>query len=1112
MTTFHFVQRYVPNTLVQLFLTVFLALSPVAQPLLAQIPFIADEQNHNVTYTGTYQDFLVPVNSFIQKISFHLKGGSGGIAETTDHPLNTYSTAGLTAAGDGATVQCTYKVGYGAGEIPPGSVIRFIVGGHGSSSEIAGAIHTQSVGGGGGATAMLIKQPGEYEFTPVLIAAGGGGAARGHEVKESGIGFNAILQESWGDGGRAGDSGSSGNGEGDTGSAGTDGDGGGSGDHPSIIIDAPISCGGGGILSSGTNNECGQGAGKKAGPWGVQGGDGNCAQTTFLKGGYGYASGGAGVMIDNIVSDDYCSGGGGGGWSGGGGGSVWWGGGGGGGSAIAYDKFTHEPNTNAIYAGNAVSTNQHGIATYFCHLPPIEVSCKNFTVDLSSQYQYSLNVDDVLGDNLVGVYHAQIPNTTYNCLSIGQSFQVTVTAFGIAGNSKQCTATVNVTDNSIPVLTCPQNLILSNTTNACGTTVSYHHLITATDNCIESVKTESGLPSGVFFEPGAHLITIKATDRGGNTATCSFSVNVHDVQKPSITCPENMVKENNPGFCGAVASFSATGDDNCTLASLEQTAGLLPNSMFPVGNSEVVFTATDVAGNSQTCSFSVTVRDVEAPVVFCNNFTANLNPQGHWTLFSSHVYNAGTDNCNIVNQQSVSPDFFTCADLGENTVTLTAADASGNTATCTAIVTVKDVIAPEMRCKNTTIYLNTDGQASLAPAQLDNNSSDNCGILLMEISQTTFTCQHLGSNTVLLSGHDSSFNKSECSASVTVIDAIAPQAKCKSVTSHLDASGNFNLSPAQINQNSTDNCSFSMSVVPQNFSCSHVGPNTVMLQVTDAGGNTSTCSALVTIKDITAPNASCKPATLYLNDEGEAILAVSDLNNGSTDACGIASMSLSKTQFNCSDLYGSVHPVTLLVKDIHNNASTCVAQVTVKDQIKPTAVCADATVMLDENGTVTVYPADLAADSYDNCAVWSYSPVAKVYSAAHVGANQLLIQVKDWSGNAQICWSVVTVLPYDGLGGGVDDRIETQEHTTLLLYPNPSFGDITLSFELTTNLPLTLQVFDGLGKTVHEQNVQGVAGKNVLPINLNGMASGIYTLALRSDQLLLQKRVVLTQR
>ena len=82
----------------------------------------------------------------------------------------------------------------------------------------------------------------------------------------------------------------------------------------------------------------------------------------------------------------------------------------------------------------------------------------------------------------------------------------------------------------------------------------------------------------------------------------------------------------------------------------------------------------------------------------------------------------------------------------------------------------------------------------------------------------------------------------------------------------------------------------SMSVSPNSFDCSNVGANTVTLTVTDVNGNVSTCTSTVTIEDNVAPVAVCQDITVSLGSGGSVTITAADIDNGSSDACGIASI------------------------------------------------------------------------------------------------------------------------------------------------------------------------------------------------------------------------------
>jgi 2-phospho-L-lactate guanylyltransferase (CobY/MobA/RfbA family) len=69
--------------------------------------------------------------------------------------------------------------------------------------------------------------------------------------------------------------------------------------------------------------------------------------------------------------------------------------------------------------------------------------------------------------------------------------------------------------------------------------------------------------------------------------------------------------------------------------------------------------------------------------------------------------------------------------------------------------------------------------------------------------------------------------------------------------------------------------------------------NTVTLKVTDVNGNSATETAIVTVEDV--PVVLTKSITVQLNAAGNCSIVAADVNNGSTDACGIATMTLDKT-------------------------------------------------------------------------------------------------------------------------------------------------------------------------------------------------------------------------
>ncbi|NND06277.1 MAG: hypothetical protein HKN87_07845 [Saprospiraceae bacterium] len=77
------------------------------------------------------------------------------------------------------------------------------------------------------------------------------------------------------------------------------------------------------------------------------------------------------------------------------------------------------------------------------------------------------------------------------------------------------------------------------------------------------------------------------------------------------------------------------------------------------------------------------------PMAMCQNATVQLSGAGTASITPAMVDGGSTADCGI-QSLSVSPNTFTCGDLGPNRVTLTVTDVNGNMNSCMATVTVED--------------------------------------------------------------------------------------------------------------------------------------------------------------------------------------------------------------------------------------------------------------------------------------------------------------------------------------------------------------------------------------------------------------------------------------
>ncbi|MCE7924292.1 MAG: T9SS C-terminal target domain-containing protein, partial [Haliscomenobacteraceae bacterium CHB4] len=108
-------------------------------------------------------------------------------------------------------------------------------------------------------------------------------------------------------------------------------------------------------------------------------------------------------------------------------------------------------------------------------------------------------------------------------------------------------------------------------------------------------------------------------------------------------------------------------------------------------------TATDANGCTVTTSVTIQAVDQEPPLIQAGNVTVPLGPSGEVELSLQNLGASVSDNCDLAGVQLV-PSVFDCFDLGEQQVTISAQDASGNNSTQTIVVTFVDTQAPVLEC------------------------------------------------------------------------------------------------------------------------------------------------------------------------------------------------------------------------------------------------------------------------------------------------------------------------------------------------------------------------------------------------------------------------------
>ncbi|MDP6908010.1 MAG: HYR domain-containing protein, partial [Flavobacteriales bacterium] len=385
-----------------------------------------------------------------------------------------------------------------------------------------------------------------------------------------------------------------------------------------------------------------------------------------------------------------------------------------------------------------------------------------------------------------------------------------------------------------------------------------------------------------------------------------------------------------------------------------------------IGDVPVTMTYTDKNGLTIGCSATVTVEDNEDPVAACIPWTAATQVVNNYGISPNTAIPDG-DPGGMTSVLNV-PDSFNPSDLNVNlTIDHT---------------WVGDLIITLTHDGNTAILVDRMGAPAIGSLGC---SDDNLVVTVDDAAGSAFedACTGTGGPVVgTFTGVDllSVFNSSDVNGDWTLfvsdnagadtgtliewsIDA-TEDIPASYTQFALDGTGNYTVDPLNdIDDGSSDNCSVTLTTNPASFSCADVGVQSIILTATDPAGNAANCTTSVEVIDNLPPTAACQDITVALDGSGAASIVPGDIDNGSADNCGIATMSLDILDFNCSNLGGNT--VTLTVEDVNGNTATCDATVTIEDNQDPVITCPSDIVVcsVDANGSTVSYTAPTGSDN-----------------------------------------------------------------------------------------------------------------------------------------------------
>ncbi|MFM8596585.1 MAG: PKD-like domain-containing protein, partial [Flavobacteriales bacterium] len=484
---------------------------------------------------------------------------------------------------------------------------------------------------------------------------------------------------------------------------------------------------------------------------------------------------------------------------------------------------------------------------------------------------------------------AQTASTTVN-----NSNTYTVTVTGANG----CTATASnvVTVNANPAVVVTANAPLtfcqggSVTLSATGAT-SY----VWSNGTLGSTAVIT--QSGTYYAQG--------TNAAGCTANSAvFTVNVLPIPVVAALTGANTVCEASTVTLSSATSGGVWTSSNGFIATVNN-AGVITG--MNAGTALITYTVSNGACNASV-SASITVLNSPATPIITAGGPTTVCPNSTVQLFSSNApnyeWNSGQHTNNILVTQSGS---YTVTVTGPNGCTVTSLP---------TIVTIGDDIAPVIYAPiNVNVNPNL-GCTAVGVALGTPVVSDNCTVA--SVTNNAPALFPIGTTTVTWTVTDASGNTATATQLVNVVDQVAPVATAPAhvtvnTNNFCDATG-VNLGTPE----ATDNCTIA-SITNDAPASYPIGTTVVTWTITDATGNFTTVTQNVTVVDTEAPVVSLQGAAVQLDANGVGVLTFEAIDNGSSDNCGIASVSIDQTTFDCGQV--GFNTVTVTITDNSGNQS-----------------------------------------------------------------------------------------------------------------------------------------------------------------------------------------------
>jgi large repetitive protein len=488
------------------------------------------------------------------------------------------------------------------------------------------------------------------------------------------------------------------------------------------------------------------------------------------------------------------------------------------------------------------------------------------------------------------------------------------------------------------------------------------------------------------------------------TDSCSASVRVRDCEPPSITCGPPVQAECTGNESAFVSAGGADAMDACSAVDVSGP-GL---TSYPLGSTSVTYTATDAAGNTAACTTRVQVRDTLPPSTTCPAPTVAECVDGGAS--NSGVGTASAvDVCSPVAVQGPGLASFP---LGTASLTWSASDTSGNTASCSAAFTVADTQPPSLTLNGPNplpLECMRDWYSEPGATALDACSGNISGAISIEHGY--IDSARLGTYPVTYRVADSGGNVATAMREVHVQDTLPPELYLNGAARvTLECKVSTFSDPGATAQ---DVCSGNLTgaiTVSGAVNPDAPGAYPLHYRVQDARGLVTEKVRDVRVVDTLPPTITLEgSSTPVMECSREGIIA---LGATASDVCaGDISHRITVTGTEHIVAPGT-YPITYNVTDPSGNAAVGVTRsVTVRDTKAPVVTIRGEANMTLECGVDTY--TELGATAYDACQGDMTSQVntyGNGANAAAVGTYSIQYGVWDASGNTTMALRTVKVV------------------------------------------------------------------------------------------------------